>query len=67
METKTLEEITKKKKEITSFATIVVCPKCGIKQFSPFDKMYTFICEQCYICAPYDEEKDKLIFSILEK
>ena len=35
----------------------VFCPVCHDRQYSPFDKLYTFAYEKCYMC---DEDEDEI-------
>lgn len=60
-----IEKVKENKEDITHSQKII-CPTCGIKQFSPFDKLFTVAYGQCYICTPDDAEKNDLIFSIIE-
>ncbi|HCU07266.1 MAG TPA: hypothetical protein DIC42_06820 [Holosporales bacterium] len=63
METKILDVIANKEKIMAS--QNIVCPSCGEKQFSPFDKLFTSSYGQCYMCEPEDEIKSDNIFAII--
>ena len=39
----------------------VYCPKCGEKQFSVFDKLYTVAFGECYSCAPDDINSENIL------
>jgi len=45
----------------------VVCPKCGEKQFSPFDKLYVQEYNECVVCTDEHklEKRGEYIFSKL--
>lgn len=48
-------EAAENKDEILSFEYTVHCPHCGEKQFSPFDKLYTYSYGKCVDCSTVDE------------
>jgi len=60
-------EAAENRDEILSFEHTVRCPHCGEKQFSPFDKLYTYGYEKCVDCSSPEELKrlGENIFAIL--
>ena len=49
---KGLLEAAEKRKEICHYGFCVTCPRCHEKQFSAFDKIFTFAYQQCIDCTP---------------
>jgi len=49
---KGLLEAAAKKSEICHWGFVVNCPRCHERQFSAYDKIYTFAYHQCVDCTP---------------
>jgi hypothetical protein len=60
-----LLEVAKNMREVMARQDIV-CPNCGEKQWSPFDKLYCESYGVCYTCDSFDEIKGNNILSIIE-
>ena len=61
-------EAAEKLDEIRKFDYLVHCPLCSEKQFSLFDKLYTYAYGKCVDCSTSDELErlGENIFTILE-
>ncbi|NHZ85781.1 MAG: hypothetical protein GWP19_07860 [Planctomycetia bacterium] len=57
-------EVAKKKEEILTPKYMVRCAKCCEEFFSPFDKLYIAVKEECYVCNE-DEILTENIFKLL--
>jgi len=59
-------EVAENVSKILSFENIVKCPRCGERQFSSYDKLYTSAYQVCFMCDETDEIRQENIFRILE-
>lgn len=57
---KNLVECGERAREICKHDFVVVCPKCKEKQFSAFDKLFTFAYTVCLTCQPDTEDVEAM-------
>jgi len=59
--------VARDKEQILAPNTVACCPVCGVRWFSPFDKLYVAAYGKCTSCSTEDEvaELSENIFRIL--